>query len=72
MNQIRPLLCSDDVIEALTEALCSTKGAEHDKSICRESLRGLVRLAQAEQLLRMQLDFNGLTTGPPIWQAVDR
>lgn len=57
---------SDDVIEAMVEAMCGGRIPEVDRDIYREALRGLVRLAQAEQLLSMQLDFNTLTKGPPL------
>jgi hypothetical protein len=65
---MRALIYSDDVIEAMVEAMCSGKVPEHDRDIYREALRGLVRLGQAEQLLSMQLDFNSLTIGPPVTQ----
>jgi hypothetical protein len=58
------LIYSDDVIEAMVDAICGYQGSEHDRNVYREALRGLVRLAKAEQLLSMQLDFNTLTTGP--------
>jgi hypothetical protein len=57
---------SDDVIEAMVEAMCGGRVSDIDRDIYREALRGLVRLAQAEQLLSMQLDFNALTCGPPL------
>jgi hypothetical protein len=61
---MRELVYSDDVIEAMVDAMCSARASQQDKDIYREALRGLVRLGQAEQLLSMQLDFNSLTTGP--------
>ncbi|MDB5762922.1 MAG: hypothetical protein JWQ21_1917 [Herminiimonas sp.] len=63
---MRALIYSDDVIEAMVEAMCSAKASQYDKNIYREALRGLVRLGQAEQLLNMQLDFNSLTLGQVI------
>jgi hypothetical protein len=60
---MRALIYSDDVIEAMVDAMCSAKATDRDKDIYREALRGLVRLGQAEQLLSMQLDFNCLTAG---------
>lgn len=61
---MRALIYSDDVIEAMIDAMCGERISEYDKDIYREALRGLVRLGQAEQMLSMQLDFNTLTTGP--------
>jgi hypothetical protein len=61
---MRELVYSDDVIEAMVDAMCSAKASQRDKDIYREALRGLVRLGQAEQLLSMQLDFNSLTSFP--------
>jgi hypothetical protein len=63
---MRELVYSDDVIEAMVDAMCNAKVSQRDKDIYREALRGLVRLGQAEQLLSMQLDFNNLTTGPVV------
>jgi hypothetical protein len=63
---MQALIRSDDVIEAMVDAMCGTQVSEHDRNVYREALRGLVRLAQAEQLLSMQLDFNALTKGPPL------
>jgi hypothetical protein len=54
---------SDDVIEAMVDAMCGPDVCDEDKVIYREALRGLVRLGQAEQLLSMQLDFDSLTNG---------
>jgi hypothetical protein len=61
---MRALIYSDDVIEAMIDAMCGERISEYDKDIYREALRGLVRLGQAEQMLSMQLDFKALTTGP--------
>ncbi len=58
---IKPAMSSDDVIAALVQALAGNSGV--DSAILTEALEGLVRLAQAEQLLRMQLDFEQ-ATGP--------
>jgi hypothetical protein len=65
-DHMRPLTYSDDVIEAMIDAMCGEKLSEYDKDVYREALRGLVRLGQAEQMLSMQLDFNTLTTGPEL------
>lgn len=62
-DQMRPLIYSDDVIEAMVDTMCSGAVSGFDKDIYREALRGLVRLGQAEQLLSMQIDFNTMTTG---------
>jgi hypothetical protein len=59
---MRALVYSDDMIEAMIDAMCAGKATEHDKDIYREALRSLVRLGQAEQLLSMQLDFNCMTS----------
>lgn len=56
---IKPALTSDDVIAALVQALAGSSGV--DNVTLTEALEGLVRLAQAEQLLRMQLDFEQAT-----------
>jgi hypothetical protein len=61
---MQPLIYSDDVIEAMVDAMCSARVTERDRDIYREALRGLVRLGQAEQLLSMQLDFNAMTSFP--------
>ncbi|MDO8301120.1 hypothetical protein [Lacisediminimonas sp.] len=66
--QSMPALGSDDVIECLVEAISRPGAANTERNLLREALQSLVRLAQAEQLLRMQLDFNQLTT-PPAPQA---
>lgn len=60
---MRPLIYSDDVIEAMVDAMCDGKVSPFDKDVYREALRGLVRLGQAEQLLSMQIDFNTMTNG---------
>jgi hypothetical protein len=62
--QSMPALGSDDVIECLVEAISRPGAAIAEKTLLREALHSLVRLAQAEQLLRMQLDFNQLTVPP--------
>ncbi len=59
-----PVLCSDDVIESLVEAISRCGVHNADRALYRDALQGLVRLAQAEQLLRMQLDFDQLTRPP--------
>lgn len=56
-----PALRSDDVIERLVEAISRGGAPNADRALYRDALQGLVRLAQAEQLLRMQLDFDQLT-----------
>jgi hypothetical protein len=63
---MRPLFCSEDVIEVMVETMCGATVSGYDKEIYREALRGLVRLAQAEQILSIQLDFNNLTDGPGV------
>ena len=54
---------STELIEELVEVICTSEASQHDKHIFREALQGLVRLAQAEQLLTMQLDFDAMTSG---------
>ena len=61
---MRPLIYSDEVIEAMVNAMRGGKVSALDKEIYREALRALVRLGQAEQLLSMQIDFNTMTTAP--------
>lgn len=59
MNQ--PALTSDDVIDALVDAMSQPGARAVDEQVLKQALQGLVRLAQAEQLLRMQLDFDHAT-----------
>jgi hypothetical protein len=54
---------SNEVIEEMIDAMCRVDASDEEKELYREALHGLVRLAQAEQLLSMQLDFHTLTTG---------
>jgi hypothetical protein len=54
---------SNDVIEAMVDAMCGITASADDKDIYRQALHGLVRLGQAEQLLSMQIDFNRMTSG---------
>jgi hypothetical protein len=54
---------SSEIIEEMIDAMCSTQASDEEKDLYRDALRGLVRLAQAEQLLSMQLDFHTLNTG---------
>lgn len=55
----KPALTSEDVIDALVQALSGA--GTIDRDTLTQALEGLVRLAQAEQLLRMQVDFNRAT-----------
>ena len=54
-------LNSDDVIEMMIDTVCDQSGLVNFRVNFRQALQGLVRLARAEQLLEMQLDFNTLT-----------
>jgi hypothetical protein len=54
---------SNEVIEEMIDAMCRAGASDEEKEVYREALHGLVRLAQAEQLFNMQLDFHALTTG---------
>jgi hypothetical protein len=54
---------STEIIEEMIDAMCSMQASDEEKELYREALQGLVRLAQAEQLLSMQLDFHTLNTG---------
>jgi hypothetical protein len=63
----QPAMTSDDVIDALVQAMGGLGGI--DKTTLAQALEGLVRLAQAEQLLRMQIDFNRATE--PLGHAWD-
>jgi hypothetical protein len=58
-TMIKPALTSDEVISALVQALAGSSGV--DENTLTQALEGLVRLAQAEQLLRMQVDFERAT-----------
>lgn len=54
---------SSEVIEEMIDAMCGAQASSEERDAYREALYGLVRLAQAEQLLSMQLDFHTLTSG---------
>lgn len=60
---MQPPVYSTELIEDLVNAICASEASQEDKHIFREALQGLVRLAQAEQLLSIQLDFHTMTTG---------
>jgi hypothetical protein len=47
---------SDQIIEQLVDAFGPMLQSERERMFVRESLRALVRLAQAEQLLRLKMD----------------
>ena len=49
---------TDQVIEALILATYGPDVSEQCKHHFRETLRGLVRLAKAEQMLQLRLDVN--------------
>lgn len=51
----------DKIIDAMTDVVVGEDAGERERRIYRESLQALVRLARAEQLLEIQLDFNALT-----------
>lgn len=57
---------SEDVIDVMVNTMCRGTGETLDRNLYRQALQGLVRLAQAEQLLAMQMDFDALTKGPPL------
>lgn len=57
---------TEDVIEAMVASLCAPSDSARNRQICREALRALVRLGQAEQLMSMQIDFQCLTRGPTL------
>ncbi|TFW09337.1 hypothetical protein E4K72_06490 [Oxalobacteraceae bacterium OM1] len=52
---------TDRVVEQLIEAVLGTDAGVREKHILRESLRGLVRLAKAEQLMDVRNSVNRLT-----------
>lgn len=54
---------TDQVIEAMLIATYPNETSERNKNIYREALRGLVRLAKAEQLLQMNVDMERVTSG---------
>ena len=47
---------TEQVIEEILAATCTTNTNIKEKHFYRESLRNLVRLAKAEQLLEMRMD----------------
>jgi hypothetical protein len=49
----------EEIIETLVESMCAD-ATERDKHAFREALRGLVRFAQAEQVLSIQRDFHSV------------
>ncbi|MES2535868.1 MAG: hypothetical protein V4632_08350 [Pseudomonadota bacterium] len=61
---MRSLFCSNDVIEAMVDAMVDPTAPGYDKDAFREALRSLVRLVQAEQMLSLQIDFNNLMSDP--------
>jgi hypothetical protein len=69
---MQTLNSSDDVIEAMVDAMFGSGAAEYDRNIYREALQGLVHLAQAEQLLAMQLDSNSAASGFPVQTSCSR
>lgn len=62
-SEIRIPTHSSEVIEEMIDAMCGAHASGEEREAYREALQGLVRLAQAEQLLSMQLDFHTLTSG---------
>lgn len=61
---MQALIYSNEVIEAMVDAMCGSHASDLDRDVYRQALHGLVRLGQAEQLLNMQLDFDRLTHPP--------
>lgn len=61
---MQALIYSDEMIEAMVDAMCGKRASDLDRDAYRQALRGLVRLGQAEQLLSMQLDFEKMTNPP--------
>ncbi|MGH8807857.1 MAG: hypothetical protein ACREX0_08265 [Noviherbaspirillum sp.] len=54
-------LATDDVIEDLIVATLGADASAREQHIHRESLRGLVRLAKAEQMMEIKLNVERLS-----------
>lgn len=52
----------DTVIESLVEVHCQAEADQRQRHLLRESLRGLVRLAQAEQMWEIKANVRALTS----------
>jgi hypothetical protein len=48
-------------IEDLVAVVCGAEATAREKHVCRESLRGLVRLAKSEQMLEIRTSADRLT-----------
>lgn len=53
---------TDDAIENLATAFCLLSAPEH-KALFLESLQSIARIAKAELIFQMQLDYTQATTG---------
>lgn len=58
---MNPLYATDVLIEDLITATYGSNISERKKHVFREALRGLVRLANAEQMLAMKNNIKQLT-----------
>ncbi|RJG05813.1 hypothetical protein D3870_07085 [Noviherbaspirillum cavernae] len=52
---------TEAIIDDLISASCAADASPREKHVLRESLRGLVRLAKAEQMMEMRADVDKLT-----------
>ena len=52
----------DTIIESLVEVHCQAEAGQRQRHLLRESLRGLVRLAQAEQMWEIKANVRALTS----------
>jgi hypothetical protein len=55
---------TEELIEELTAVTCGDAATAREKRIFTEALRGLVRLAKAEQMLELRTDVKKLTEIP--------
>jgi hypothetical protein len=55
---------TEELIEELTAATCRDTASAREKRAFTEALRGLVRLAKAEQMLELRTDVKKLTQLP--------
>lgn len=55
---------TEELTEELTAATCGTTASLREKRAFIEALRGLVRLAKAEQMLELRTDMKTVTTLP--------
>lgn len=55
---------TEELIEELVAVTCGDTASEREKRVFTDTLRGLVRLAKAEQMLELRTDVKKLTELP--------